>query len=108
MLNEHYLRVASADLVLGVPFNIASYAILTKMIAQVVGMAPLEFIWTGGDVHIYANHLEQVDLQLTREPKELPRLLLNSDIKDIDSFKFEDFTLMNYEHHPAISAPVAI
>ena len=98
----------SSDLFLGVPFNIASYAILTKMIAQVVGMAPLEFIWTGGDVHIYANHLEQVDLQLTREPKELPRLLLNSDIKDIDSFKFEDFTLMNYEHHPAISAPVAI
>lgn len=78
------------------------------MMAHVVGMEPLEFIWTGGDCHIYANHLEQVDLQLTREPKEVPALLISNSVTDIDQFTFRDFTLMNYESHPAITAPVAV
>lgn len=98
----------SADIFLGVPFNIASYALLTLMIAQVTDLAPGEFIWTGGDCHLYANHLEQADLQLTRQPLPLPTMRLNPDIKDLFAFDFEDFELQNYQYHPAIKAPVAV
>lgn len=98
----------SADIFLGVPFNIASYALLVMMVAQVTGHAPGEFVWTGGDCHLYANHLEQVDLQLQREPHALPTMHLNPDVKDLFDFKFDDFTLEGYESHPHISAPVAV
>lgn len=98
----------SADIFLGVPFNIASYALLTLMIAQVVGLKPGEFIHTLGDAHLYLNHLEQAKLQLSREPLPLPQMHLNPEVKDIFDFKFEDFTLKNYEAYPHISAPVAI
>lgn len=98
----------SADVFLGVPFNIASYALLTTMIAQVVGLEPGEFIWTGGDVHLYKNHIEQAELQLTREPKALPSIVINPDITDIFSFKYEDFKVIGYDPHPSIKAPVAI
>jgi thymidylate synthase len=98
----------SADIFLGVPFNIASYALLTLMIAQVVGLEPGEFIHTLGDAHLYLNHLEQAKLQLTREPLPLPTMELNPKVKDIFSFTFEDFTLKNYEAYPHISAPIAI
>ena len=98
----------SADIFLGVPFNIASYALLTMMVAQVTGYEPGEFIWTGGDSHLYANHLEQTDLQLTREPLPLPTMKLNPAVKDLFEFTFDDFELVGYESHPHIKAPVAV
>jgi thymidylate synthase len=98
----------SADIFLGVPFNIASYALFTLMVAQVCGYQPGEFIWTGGDCHLYSNHLEQTRLQLAREPRPLPQLRLNSAVTDIFAFRFEDFTLEGYDPHPHIAAPVAV
>ena len=98
----------SADVFLGVPFNIASYALLTMMIAQVCDLGLGDFVWTGGDCHLYSNHLEQTDLQLSREPLPLPTMRINPEVKDIFAFKFEDFTLENYQSHPAIKAPVAV
>jgi thymidylate synthase len=98
----------SADVFLGVPFNIASYSLLTMMIAQVTDLEYGEFIWTGGDVHLYLNHLEQAKLQLTREIRDLPTIKINSNIKDIFSFKYKDFTIENYIPHPPIKADVAI
>ena len=98
----------SADLFLGVPFNIASYALLTHMVAQVCGLEVGEFIWTGGDCHIYQNHREQVELQLTRSLYTLPILTLNPDVKDIFAFKYEDISVAGYESHPAIKAKVAV
>ncbi len=98
----------SADLFLGVPFNIASYALLTHMVAQVCGLDVGEFIWTGGDCHIYQNHREQVELQLTRSLYELPTLTLNPDVDDIFAFNYEDISVNGYESHPAITAKVAV
>ncbi len=98
----------SADIFLGVPFNIASYALFTMMIAQVCGYQPGDFIHTFGDAHIYSNHLEQLELQLSREVRPLPKMLLNPDVKDIFGFKFDDFTLNDYNPHPHIKGAVAV
>ncbi|MEY2760525.1 MAG: Thymidylate synthase [Bacteroidota bacterium] len=98
----------SADVFLGVPFNIASYALLTMMMAQVCDLGLGDFVWTGGDTHLYSNHMEQVDLQLTRTPRTLPTMKINPNVKDILNFKYEDFTLEGYDPHPGIKAPVAV
>jgi thymidylate synthase len=98
----------SADTFLGVPFNIASYALLTMMVAQVCGLQPGEFVHTFGDTHLYLNHLEQVDEQLSRKPHALPKMKINPKVKSIDNFKFEDFELVGYESYPAIYAPIAV
>jgi len=98
----------SADIFLGVPFNIASYALLTMMVAQVCDLGLGDFVWTGGDCHLYLNHLDQAKLQLTREPRARPRMILNPDVRDIFAFRFEDFSLEGYDPHPHIKAEVAI
>lgn len=98
----------SADIFLGVPFNIASYALLTMMVAQCVNMVPGDFVHTFGDLHIYNNHIEQVNEQLSRTPFDLPKMVINPEVKDIFSFKLEDFKLEGYQHHPAIKAEVSV
>jgi thymidylate synthase len=98
----------SADVFLGVPFNIASYALLTMMVAQVCDLGLGDFVWTGGDTHVYSNHMEQVELQLSRTPRPLPTMKINPNVKDIFEFTYEDFTLENYDPYPGIKAPVAI
>jgi thymidylate synthase len=98
----------SADLFLGVPFNIASYALLTMMVAQVSNLRPAEFVHTFGDLHLYQNHLEQTRAQLARDFRPLPRMQLNPAVKNIHDFRFEDFTLTEYDPHPAIKAPIAV
>lgn len=98
----------SADIFLGVPFNIASYALLTMMIAQVVGLEPGEFVHTFGDTHLYLNHLEQAERQLSRDPYPLPEMRINPEVKSIFDFKYDDFELVNYQYHPFIKAPIAV
>jgi thymidylate synthase len=98
----------SADLFLGVPLNVASYALLTRMVAQVCDLKPGDFVHTFGDLHLYANHVEQAKLQLSREPKALPQMKLNPNVRNIHDFKFEDFELVGYDPHPAIKAPIAV
>ncbi len=97
----------SGDTLLGIPYNIASYAFLLSMIAQCVNMVPYEFVWTGGDTHLYSNHIEQADLQLTRKPRALPKLVLNP-VRDIFGYRFEDFKIVGYDPHPSIKAPIAV
>jgi thymidylate synthase len=103
-----HLYQRSADVFLGVPFNIASYALLLQMVAQVTGLKVGEFVWTGGDVHLYSNHIEQARTQIAREAKQLPQLQLNTKVNSIFDFTFEDITLVGYDPHPGISAPVAV
>ena len=98
----------SADIFLGVPFNIASYALLTMMIAQVCGLKAKEFVHTFGDLHLYSNHVEQAKEQLSREPRTLPQMKISPSVMDINDFKFENFELVNYDPHPAIKAPIAV
>ena len=98
----------SCDMFLGVPFNIASYALLTMMVAQVTGFEPGEFVHTLGDTHIYHNHFEQVSEQLSRQPFALPKMVINPDVKNIDDFKYEDFSLQDYQCHDTIKAKVAV
>jgi thymidylate synthase len=98
----------SADTFLGVPFNIASYALFTMMIAQVCDLEPGDFVHTFGDVHLYNNHIEQAELQLSREPRPLPKMIINPEVKDLFAFKFEDFQLVDYDPHPHIKAAVSI
>lgn len=103
-----HLYQRSADIFLGLPFNIASYALLTMMVAQVCGLQPGELVHSIGDAHLYLNHLEQADLQLTREPYPLPTMRLNPEVRDLFAFRYEDFELQNYQAHPHIKAPVAV
>src|SRR5690606_13392498 len=98
----------SADIFLGVPFNIASYALLTMMVAQVCDMEAADFVHTFGDAHLYSNHFDQTELQLSRTPRPLPQMLLNPDVKDLSGFTFEDFKLVDYDPYPHIKAPVAV
>jgi thymidylate synthase len=98
----------SADIFLGVPFNIASYALLTHMMAQQAGLQPGDFVWTGGDCHLYSNHIEQVELQLSREERPLPTLQIKRKPDSLFDYKFEDFEVVGYDPHPAIKAPVAV
>jgi len=98
----------SADLFLGVPFNIASYALLTMMVAQITGLSPGEFIHTFGDAHIYRNHIEQVKVQLSRTPRPLPTMQIDSTVRDLSTFQYEHFSLKGYDPHPRIPAPIAV
>jgi len=98
----------SADLFLGVPFNIASYALLTLMVAQVCGLKPGDFVHSFGDLHLYSNHLEQAKLQLTREPRALPQMKVNPKVRNIHEFRYADFELVGYDPHPGIKAPIAV